>query len=362
MKLLETVNFDITEYCGNLIVTYLSDDKPQVSEILRELDAKGYEYYLNEVGVHTVLKNSYVDDIQDKLSSCGCYLLFLSKNFDDKKNRALRNNIMFQVGVLESRRPGIVVPVVKGGTKTSLAGTPMQSLNIIDVGAIGALLTDKSRPQIARNEYYGDDAKPEELSKNLNFYTKDRIEYRKLELSLDIAETDFEAALKLVRKKRSNCTGEEFFDILRDEMTCGARLVSFGSKGRLTTNLVPYENEIKVAESKDYPESFTCRKVFVEDRKRTDGRLGEYKLEIILPIHKLLGVNFKCFVKGGPNVSSEVLKQLFASNFEEKNDVAEKQNSKAVYFCIPLYEEEDFPVPDEYKNDIGSICDYLYPQ
>ena len=116
MKLIENASFDITEYCGHLIVTYLSDDKLAVRELLEVLDKAGYEYIDNEVGLHTVLKNSYTANIESLLDDCGCYILYVSKHFEDKKNRALRNNIWYQIGRLEIKKSQIVVPFVPHGT------------------------------------------------------------------------------------------------------------------------------------------------------------------------------------------------------------------------------------------------------
>ena len=144
MEIISKKEFDITEYCGNLIVTYLSEDKSYAAEVKALLDSKGYAYFDNEVGIHTVLKNSYVDDIEEKLAECGCYLLLVSKNFNEerkrlfgnKKNRSLKNHIWYQVGILNGRRMDIVAPVAIGQGSINLNGTPLLQSNIIKIDEI----------------------------------------------------------------------------------------------------------------------------------------------------------------------------------------------------------------------------------
>ena len=365
MKLLENVPFDITEYCGNLIVTYLSDDRKIVEDLFLKLDSLGYEYIKNEVGRHTVMKNSYIDDIEESLSQCGCYLLYLPKSFDDERNRALRNNIWYQIGMLQARRPGIVVPFMNPDSRTDLSHGPLQKTKVIDYDKIVSTFNERFRSVIARNEYFEDD--------EMNEYTRDRINYRRLEISLDVTVEDFENAKEMFsyRNDTDDITDDEFIGILRDNMVCGARLLSFGNEGRLTTNLLPYSDEINTIYNKDYPESFSCKHVFVKDGKRKDGKMGEYKLEVILPIHKLLGVNFKTFV--GVNKSDkdrgsncileiEMIEALFRSNFDENSDLVKIAERECLYFCIPVYDEEKFPIRPELEGKLGSYSDYLYPQ
>ena len=355
MKLLDNVPFDITEYCGNLIVTYLSDDKEKVQFLLTFLNQNGYEYVENEVGLHTVLKSAYLSQMQSHLNECGCYILYLTDSFNAAENRVLKNNILYQIGFLEARREQIIVPYVEPGANIDLSKSPLQQANIIrSTGEVLDMLRhsgDRFRSVIMQNSFY---AEPK-----LNYLTKDRIEYRRMLVELDISKKDFKNAFAKYRSAvgELNMTEKEFIDALRDNLSCGARLLSFGTQERITTHLSPYLEEMQCVNTLDFPVSFSCAHIYKEDNGKGD-RKGTYTLEIILPIHKLLGVNFKPFLRAKAPLSTEILKLLFASNFSKKNDVAVVGST--LYFSL------DFPNAEAFYFDpalgIGKIADYLYPQ
>ena len=298
MKLLkENTPFDITEYCGNLIVTFLSADAENVQPLLNVLDKNGYEYIRNEIGFHTLLKNSYLSGIENNLNICGCYVLFLTDNFNNNEYRVLKNNIFYQIGYIEARKEQIIVPFVQKGANVNLAGTPVQQQNAIST--FDELLKtlngndERFRSIIMQNSFYESD--------DLNYLTKDRIKYRKLYVSLDIAKKDLKNAMSKYGSiiGDPNLSEEDFINALRYNLTCGARVISFGTPSRLTTHLSPYADEIKCINTEDFPTSFKCShryKKYSETGEKEE-RIAKYKLEIILPTHELLGVNFKSFIK-----------------------------------------------------------------
>lgn len=355
MKLLDNVPFDITEYCGNLIVTYLSDDKESVQHLLTFLNQNGYEYVENEVGLHTVLKSAYLSGMQDHLNTCGCYILYLTDSFNAQENRVLKNNILYQIGFLEARREQIIVPYVEQGANIDLSKSPLQQANIIrSTSEVLDMLKgsgDRFRSVIMQNSFYADS--------KLNHLTKDRIEYRRMLIELDINKKDFKNAFAKYRAmvNELNMTEKEFVNALRDNLSCGARLLSFGTQERITTHLSPYLEEMRCVNTLDFPVSFSCAHIYKEDNGKGD-RKATYTLEVILPIHKLLGVNFKPFMRAKAPLNTEVLKLLFASNFSKKNDAV--VNGNTLYFSL------DFPNAEPFDFDpalnIGKIADYLYPQ
>ncbi len=352
VRLLKNDPFDITEYCGHLIVTYLSEDKEQIRDVLEGLDRIGYEYIENEVGMHTVLKSSYISDTRELLDNCGCYLLFLSKHFDDKRNRALRNNIWYQVGVLESRRSEIVVPFMLHNAHVDLSKSPLQQANTISrMEEIVDMFHDKFKSTLARNEFYADPA--------LNSYTKDRVDYRRMLISLNITPEDFEAAMSRYRALTNDYRLDEagFITALRDKLSCGVRLLSFGAESRLTTHLSPYREEIQTLDTLDFPINFTCQHLY-KGNPEDPALKAEYHVELILPIHRLLGVNFKAFLRAEAPLTVEILQMLFASNFTKKSDVCRLDNK--------LYFSMNFPNAEPYRLkkslQIGIKADYLFPQ
>ena len=361
MKLVESTPFDISEYCGNLIVTFLSEDSVGVQELFDFLDKNGYEYIKNEIGFHTLMKSSYLSGIEKLLESCGCYILYLTNNFAKKKNRVLRNNIFYQIGYLEARKEQIIVPFIEKGTKVKslkLSETPIQQQNTLTkTSELHNTLRgtdERFRSIIMQNSFYE--------NPTLNHLTKDRIEYRRLHVSLNITKENLEKAIA----KYCSIVGDfsikedDFVNVLRHNLTCGAKIISFGAKSRMTTHLSPYEEEMHCINTYDFPTNFTCSHRYKKYNDENDASdlAAKYKLEIILPIHKLLGVNFKSFVKAKAPLTADVLEILFASNFTSNHDAFKSGN--AIYFSLNFPNSEPFEF--DHSLNIGSVADYLYPQ
>ena len=149
-----------------------------------------------------------------------------------------------------------------------------------------------------------------------------------------------------------------FINVLRDNLTCGARVISFGTKSRMTTHLSPYANEMECINTEDFPKNFTCSHLYKALDEKKGNLKAKYKLEIKLPIHNLLGVNFKSFIKAKSPLDAEILKTLFDSSFTKQNDLHVSGNT--LYFSL------DFPNAEAFEFDrtldIGNVADYLYPQ
>ena len=353
MRLLSNDPFDITNYCGHLIVTYLTVDEAEVKGFLESLQEKGYHYIENRINLHRVLRASYVAEMEELLEDCGCYLLCLTSHFDDPPRRALRNHIWYQIGVLESYHPGSVVPFqFEGGKNVNLSGAPLHRPHVIDkIEDLSAIFNGRFRSTLARCDFYADPV--------LNRSVRRRLGYAKLVVSLDITEQDFNETLAKYNSKNNAVDEEGFLRLLRDNLSCGARLLGFGTEDRLTTHLSPYRDEMHTVTTMDYPINFSCKHVFKSDNENP-GRKGEYRLEIILPIHRLLGVNFKIFVQGNSNLKVNYLELLFRSNFTAASDVVKVQSNHKMYFSLDFPNKEDFPVDP--ALGIGSMADYLFPQ
>ena len=366
MKLLENTPFDITEYCGNLIITFLSEDTGKVKPLFDFLDKNGYEYIKNEIGLHTVLKSAFLPNIEKELNCCGCYILYLSEKFNKEYNRVLKNNIFYQVGYLEARRERIIVPFLdKTFTKEDrdlLAKTPLQQANTVStfeevLNTLKDQNGDRFRSIIMQNTFYKQD--------ELNYLTRDRIEYRRLILSLNITKKDFKNAFdKYCAKTGETPSENEFINVLRDNLICGAKILSFGTASRMTTHLSPYADEMDCITGLDFPESFKCSHVYKKydptDETKAD-RKATYTLEIIVPIHTLLGVNFKSFIGFDPSsdLDMDIIEALFSSNFSSKKNDHKKLDNK-IYFSINFPNAEGFDVDPALQ--IGSVADYLFPQ
>jgi len=270
---------------------------------------------------------------------------------DEERNRALRNHIWYQIGHMQSQDKDVIVPICLDDSKVSLGSTPLQEYNIVrGVEETMMTVTKKFRHAATKSSFFDDI--------ETNRYVNLRLDYRKLVIKLDITEESFADA----KEEYCDILGEgdiedsEFEKVLRNDVSMACKLISFGSEQRLTAQLMPYRSEMFFPAT-EYPRSFSCKKLYVN--KRGFGEVvGEYLFELVLPVHRLFGVNFKACVKGQGSVEASVLERLFAPNFEEKHDPHTHEN--AVYFSLA------FPKAKHYDIDpslnIGSEGDYLFPQ
>lgn len=351
MELLLNEPFNINEYCEQMVVTYLAEDAPLLTELFDRLDHGGYEYIKNELAYYTVIKNSYVTELSRYLPNCGCYLLLLSNSFLSEKNRALRNHIWYQIGHMQSQDKDVVIPLCLDDSNISLGSTPLQQYNIVrSVDEAMATVTKKFRKAVAKSSFFDDI--------ETNRYVNLRLDYRKLVIQFEITEESFANA----KEEYCDILGEgdiddsDFEKILRKDISLSCMLLSFGSEQRLTAQLIPYRSEMYFTPT-EYPRSFTCKKLYVNKRGFGDV-VAEYLFELVLPIHRLFGVNFKPCLKGTGEVEASVLERLFETNFEPKHDLHVKGNS--LYFSLA------FPKAKHYDIDpslgVGTEGDYLFPQ
>ena len=49
MKILSNEPCDISDYCGNIIVSYIKEDEKEAKEIIKWLESRGYDYEDNEI-------------------------------------------------------------------------------------------------------------------------------------------------------------------------------------------------------------------------------------------------------------------------------------------------------------------------
>jgi hypothetical protein len=212
----------------------------------------------------------------------------------------------------------------------------------------------------------------------MNETLKDRLVYRRINVSFDIPKRDYEAAKKACidsEEIRGENADDEFVDWIKTSIACGTDVLSFGTEETFTNNTRYYENEASL-NGYEFRLKLTGKRNYYfknnEEPKKDDDIIGTILMEFLVPVHKLLGVNFKCFVSCMEMQSNEIdaseketyndsnvdiLDALFKSNFGERNDVhIEKEK---LYFCFDFNKKDDYKSPDE---KYGALVDYLYPQ
>ena len=217
--------------------------------------------------------------------------------------------------------------------------------------------------------------KPEKLNESLN----DRLVYRRIHTSFDITLRDYKAAKALYKANEGKrATGakmdQEFIKWLNNSIVCGTDVLSFGSPVTFTNNTVQYEKE---ADLKGYEFRIRLtanRNFFIKNNDNAKAPcdvIGNLIMEFLIPVHKLLGVNFKCFLSFVDAQSSErkaneeetnnacnreILETLLRSNFTKVHDVYGK--NEKLYFCFDFNDSKEHAAPDGF----GTKVDYLYPQ
>ena len=351
MELLQNEPFNINEYCGTTVLTYFSEDVKLADALFASLSVAGYNCVRNELSFHRVIKNAYIAEVNEMLSTCGCYLLLIGECFDDPKNRTLRNHLWYQVGKLQAIRREIVIPYAPAGTPADFAQSPLGRCNVLQTeGDLLRTLANNFRNTLSKNEFFEEN--------ELNRYVGKRLDYRKMIIRFDITRDDFEAAMEEYAEETGEgmMTEEGFEAVLRDGVECAAKLLSFGSENILNAQLMPYRNEMSPTPV-DYPETFTCNRLYSRNRAE-DAVFAVYTFELVLPIHRLFGVNFKPFLRPRGGLTPEILEILFASNFVPGTDPHISRDR--LYFSLNFPHAKAFAFDP--ALDIGKSADYLFPQ
>ncbi len=351
MKLLQNEPFNINEYCGPTVLTYFAEDADIADNLYMTLITAGYNCVRNEISFHRIIKNSYIAEMNQILDTCGCYLLLLTDRFSDEKNRSLRNHIWYQTGHLQAVHREIIVPYAPDGAPQGFAQSPLGRCNVLK-NELDLLrtLSNNFRSTLSKNEFFKDSS--------LNEYVGKRLDYRKMVIRFEITKDNFEEAMEEYAEETGEgyISEEAFETVLRDGIECAVKLLSFGSETTTNAQLMPYRAEMAINPI-DYPETFTCNRLYTRKRE-SDELFAEYSFELIIPIHRLFGVNFKPFLKPRGKLTADILKILFDSNFVEGTDPHISGNR--LYFSL------NFPGAAEFtfdkSLDIGTRADFLYPQ
>jgi len=408
MKVLSNEPCDISDYCGNVIVSYLKADAEEALKVKKWLERKGYDYEDNEISPLNLFKGSYCDKYNELLKNCGLYIFIITKNFNENF-RPLINVILYQAGVLEANGKERIYPYVcksyfeaeEEEKKRIAAGEDLKNdpYKLIDLNELP--LRDYQRPTTisSLDSKFGEDdhrqisvydfVKNESAvytpqSRSAGVDEKDKeaditdstvslfqkfITYRKITVRFDITEENMNRCMEITScNQLKNENG--IVEWLDTGIQCGTRIFAFGNDATITNSTRPYEEESRF-EGDIALTIPNGRKFYIknsdEEYEKTKIK-GTLAAEFIIPVHRLLGVYYKCFIRGydtdNEGTSEEVLgialKDLLGSNFNDKNDATLHQSD--LYFCFeaPKSSEDKYKIaiPTEY----GTIANYMHPQ
>ena len=390
MKILKSEECSLADYCGNILLSYLYMDKESADTVAKWLDELGYHYERNEISPSTLIGGAFCERSNALLKNCGCYIFPLTTNFNEN-NRPLVNIILYQAGYLESIGHNGIMPVImypekfdikKAKTLAALEKDekrdPKETYYIkqkdmpIDKAQaakskeeFATALKNNFHRSVSVNDFYDDP--------RVNATLKERLLYRRIEVSFDITNGDFKKGLKFYRQKEAfpKADADNLIHWLNTECTCATHVISFGSESTLTNSTKPYAGEAVLDPEKSYCVQLeNCRSYYVknESASQADSDIhGTFIAEFLIPVHKLLGVNFKCFLRGKANndpggidqtqeSDAILLEKLFNSNFKEENDISKHQDR--LYFSFNFKNNPSFDIPPS----LGIKADYLHPQ
>ena len=266
MKLLSDSQFDIKDYYGDIVIMYPDAAKATANELAAKLDVAGYVYHLCALGAASLTNRNYVNETVSLLNGSSCFVpIFTSDLMEKESNSVFRAVMWYFIGYVKANKNGAIVPFIESKEKISLAGTPIQQLDIMKTSeAFIDTITTKFSTKLYRNNYY--------KNRTTNLYASKRILYHCLRLSFNIYEASFKNAKKLYQEYTSRRMNDSQFDeYIEKNLFCGCKILSFGSDERLEPQMMVYKEEI-------HPDTEELQKTLIG--KKVYRKLTEEEIEL----------------------------------------------------------------------------------
>ncbi len=372
-------DFDIMDHCGNIVLLYLEEDREGVSALKKALDDSGYLYECREIGKNIIGHRDYAEDTERAMRSCSCLVVVVSNSFKKEENTFYRGVFWYTVGYMRSGSQEAVVPISVSGKDISLAGTPLQGVDMIySETELMDTIEERFSGKLMCNNYYDDP--------DINTYASKRIRYRCFKLRFKIYETAFQNAKQFYREYSSRRVTDSAFDAyIVENLICGCRVVSFGAEELLIPPMEPYRTEIKSCVA-DYPKVNVGKNIYslkTEEEREETGIRAEISIDVSVPVHKILGTCFKSYIDcRDSDCPVYFLLALLEGDFTEKEPVDYEgelpedpeywygiypeqtyidERTERLYFTVGLRNSDKDIRPDP-SAGIGEYTDYIYPQ
>lgn len=381
MKLISDLKFDIKDYIGDLVIMYHESSRDTAEKIKEALKLTGHVYHMCELSGDALKNRNFVSDTLNTLDSCACLVpIFTSPLICDDPNDALeaerrvfRSLLWYFVGYVRATKSDTVVPFINRGDARGLDGTPLQGIDIMwDVESLAKTLLTKYSTRLLRNNYY--------KNRTTNLYASRRILYHCLTLKFNVYEKAFQNAKRIYNAFTSRRKTDAAFDTyIEENLYCGCKIISFGSDETLEPQMMVYGDEVH-PDIDELPKSLMGKRIY---RKLTNGGdiRAELTMDVLIPIHKLLGAHLKAFVSStDPDCRIEVLLALLEPDFsgEPTTEFSELKyrdmsfwysrypaetyvHEKRLYFGLG-YKKPKNAIPPSPDLNVGDSIDYVFPQ
>jgi len=378
MKLLSETQFDIQKFYGNMVILYPEGRSDLVEKLKEQLDISGYVYHCRAVGPSLLMKGDSFDELVALFDRCVCLVPVINQELFEESNIVTLSMYWYFIGYMRSKFPEAIVPF-SPSDKTDLKSTPLQGIDIMyDLEAFMQKIPTKFSSKLLRYNYYE--------NRMTNYYASRRINFRCLRLSFQIYEKSFQNARKYYNDAiEFDRTDEEFDAYLEKNLICGSRVVSFGTETKLEPQMMVYRDEVHPYVA-DYPKSLAGKRTYrrmTEKERQVTGIRAEFTVDVLVPVHKLLGVYLKCYLTcPDPDCPVNMLLALMEADFTNGStsefdfddfdmlsfwkDVYPRsayvdEASSRLYFSLNFKTSEP-PLKADPSLNIGETLDYIFPQ
>ena len=380
MDLLSNSMYDIRAQYGHLILLCLESDEQKCQSLQLELSKAGYAYLFFPISKDTLTRRDYLSEITKALDTCTCLVPVITDDLFSQEAVIYRNIFWFVIGYMQSKSSGGIVPYLASGDGQQLSGSPLKNANLSTTGSeVVRTLELKYSNRLMKSHYYDNYL--------LNYYAFKRIMYRRITLKCRIYENAFQHICQAMEYDWGNAADVKLDRFLASNLFCAYKVISFGCENALDPQSEPYRDEIHPSEN-GLASSIICKSeytVLEDDDRDATGVHSELTVEAIVPVHKLFGVYFKCYVALKQKDYFWMIPVLFSTdlgkydfsvppNDDEMEDpeywnnlfpkgVYANFNNGRLYFSLGLERlNESKSVILTPEMGVGLTADYIFPQ
>lgn len=380
MDIISNSLYDVRAQYGHLILVCLDTDEQKTQQLRLELSKAGYAYIFFPISADTLSRRDYLSEIIKTLDTCSCFIPVITDKLFDDDAIIYRNIFWFTVGYIQTKCAGGIVPFLAEGDGKQISSTPLKNANLLDKAEdVVKTLENKYAHRLMKSQYYDNYL--------LNYYAQKRIIYRRITLKCRIYENDFKRICEAMEYEWGNSAEFKLDRFLANNLVCAYKVLSFGCDNAIEPQFEPYRDEIHPSES-GLASSMICASSYTplddKDREAT-GIHAEFEIEAVVPVHKLFGVYFKCYITlkqkdyfwMAPMLFSQDLGKYIHSETPTDDEMEDPaywkkvfpQNVYANFSKSRLYFSLGFERHNKEKSivltpemGVGATADYIFPQ
>ena len=291
MDVISNSPYDVRSQYGHLILVCLGSDEQKCMELQRELNRAGYSYLFFPISEDMLSKRDYMGEVMKALDSCSCLVPIITEGVFAEETQVYRNVFWFVAGYMHAKRSGAIVPYLCEGDGRFLSYTPLKNANLVRTAdEVVKTLENKFSDCLMKSHYYDNYL--------LNFYAYNRILYRRVAFKFRIYEDAIRRICEAMEYEWGAGSETKLDRFLANNLMSAYKVISFGCENGIEPQFEPYREEIYPSEN-GLSSSIICKSsytVLEDDERDATGIHAELDVEVVVPVHKLFGVYFKCYL------------------------------------------------------------------